>query len=161
MINYLIDFVQRNLMIIIAILSFAILLSLSFKKVRRLMYGGLATGLTTLGFAIMHKSGLGFDSFYDVLTKIVYSVTKVIGSIQDAVMENRMFLQIVSLESDYLNGQLCVYDTFAVYYARCFLAQIYDYFFEIKVKFISYLTISKESLISKINLSRYTFAYRL
>ncbi|MBR6071644.1 MAG: hypothetical protein IKP77_02280 [Acholeplasmatales bacterium] len=161
MINFVIEFLQRNLIIVVAILSFAILFSLSFKKIRRIMYGGIATGITTLGFVILHRFGLGFNAFYDIFVKIATSVIKVIEGIQETMIENRMVLQIVSLESDYLNDQLYVYDTFAVYYAKCFLTQIYDYFFEIKDKLFKNLAIIRENFIKKINLSKYTFAYRL
>lgn len=161
MINYLIDFIQNNLIVILTILLVIIVLSFSFRSVRRIMYGGLATGLTTLGFAIMHKTGLGFNNFYEILTRIIYHTTKILSGVQDVMIENRFILQMVSLESDCINSQLCVYDTFTVYNAKQFFVDIYDYFFEIKVNFIKEFSIVKDTLIKKINLSKFSFTYRL
>jgi hypothetical protein len=56
MINYMIGFIQHNLFTILAILALLIVLSFAFKNIRRVIYGGIATALTSLGFAFMHKA---------------------------------------------------------------------------------------------------------
>ena len=161
MINFVIYFVQKNLIILLVILLFVVLLSLSFKSVRRLMYGGVATTLTTVSFAIMHKAGLGFNAFYEVFVRIVYQLTKPIDELQSLLVENRILTQLVSLESDCINGQLYLYDTFTAYNICNLFARIGRYFLEMKVEFTNIIHSLKGVLLKKINLSKYTFAYRL
>ena len=161
MINFVINFVQKNLVILLVILLFVILLSLSFESVRRIMYGGVATTLTTVSFAIMHKAGLGFNAFYEAFVKVIYSLSRQIDELQSLLVGNRILTQLVSLESDCLNGQFCLYDTFTAYNISYLFVRINRYFLEIKVEFTNKIRSLKTVLLKKINLSKYTFAYRL
>lgn len=161
MINYVINFIQKNFIIISVMLILVIAFSLSFKSVRRLMYGGLATGLTSISFAIMHKAGLGFNAFYEGFVKMVYQLSKPIEELQTLLVENKILFQVVSLENDYLNGQFYLYDTFTAYNISYLFTDIKEYFFEIKVEFVNSFRSLKEGLLKKVNLSKFTFSYRL
>ena len=162
MINYMIDFIQHNLFTILAILALLIVLSFAFKNIRRVIYGGIATALTSLGFAFMHKAGLGFNSFYDAFTKVVYSSTRLVEEIQEALLINRSALSItVSLESDYILSSLYLCDTFYSSNFKMFFIELTYFYNEIKIQIKEEIETIKESLVKRVNRSSFNFVYRL
>ena len=162
MINYFINFVQKNLIVILVVMTLIALLSFSFKKFRRLIYGGLTLGTASLGFVVMHRAGLGFNQFYEFVQKAMYSSTKILEEIQQCLIENKIILsEIVSLGSGFMFDPLYVCDTFYAYNIQYAIYELASLIAEIKIEIKTRLTTMKEEFVRKINLSKFTYAYRL
>ena len=105
MIGYLVDFIQNNIFMIIAIAVVVVFLSLAFKHFRRVMYGGIIAGSLSLILAVIHKVvGNGLESFYAMFQRVFYTVTRYISLAQEQLIQNRSILSLVVtlLESDEL-----------------------------------------------------------
>ncbi len=163
MINYMINFIQEHIIIILAVLSSLVFLSLASKRFRRFMYGGVAAGSLSLVFAIMYKCGYGFETFYEYFSKVIYSVTRGIEEAQNLLASSKTLFQalVVSLDSDQLVKSLYLNDTFYSFTVELILVDFCNLIDEIKIKVLEIIEIIQDKFnVTKTNRSRLTFVYR-
>ena len=163
MINYMINFIQSNSIIILVILSSLVLLSLASKRFRAFMYGGIITSSISLAFAVMHKMGYGFTTFYVYFEKTVYTVTRGIEEAQSLLSTSKTIFQatVVSLSSDDLVKSLYLNDTFYSFTLDLLIIDLRTTIDDIKISLNARIEIIKEFIsVKKTNKSRLSLVYR-
>ena len=163
MIGYFIDFIQNNIFMIIAITVSVILLSLTFKVFRRVMFGGLITGTISLIFAIIHKVlGNGLQSFYSLFQRVFYFTTRYIGLIQEHLIENRSLLSffVTAIESDELLKAVLINRLTLDLFIDLAKTDFNCFIYNIKISFNRISTNIQYVFVRKINRSSLAFVYR-
>lgn len=163
MINYMINFIQTNSIIILVILSSLVILSLASKKFRALMYGGIIASSISLSFAVMHKMGYGFDTFYEYFQKAVYVITREIEEAQNLLASSKTIFHatIVSLSSDDLIKSLYLDDTFSSFTVDLIIIDIKNVLSKIKISVTERIETVKEVIsVKNTNKSRLSLVYR-
>ena len=164
MINYMLQFIQNHIIIILVILSSLVILSLASKRFRNIMYGGILTGSISLMFAILHKLGYGFSTFYSYFEKVVRYVTRSIEVGQSFLISGKTAFSstLVSLDSDQLVRLLLLNDTFYSIALKIVILDLQNIFDEIKIKVENKIVEVKERLVVKsVNRTTLNCVYRL
>ena len=163
MINYMLEFIQNNFVIITVLLTITVLFSIAYKIVRRIMYVGLGAGAISLILAILHKFGYELDTFYLYFQRTIYSTTRFLECMQNALMSNKFVINFtVSLiENNMLFKAFTLYRKFYMISFMVLLNNLVMFINEIIIRAKEVFNNIKEIIVKKINRPSLKFVYRL
>lgn len=163
MLNYMLEFVQNNFAIIAVIFVLTVLFSIAYKMVRRLMYAGLAAGAISLLLALLHKFGYALDTFYLYFQRTIYSTTRFLECLQNALFSSRIFVNFTLslIESDMLFKAFTLYRKFYMISFKVILTSLVMFINEIVIKARLVFDNIKEIIVKRTRRASLKFVYRL
>ncbi len=158
MVEFVKEILNNNTLMIL--LMFIVIFSISvfaFSQVRKAILGSLISSAVSLSIALISKID-SINEFYNLIFRDIFVFLRYRAA-SSSSYESNLCLYYITLERD-INLSLFDLIDFANE-SKIIVSYTLNVFREFKIKLVSFLRYKKNYMISKINLSKFTFSLRL
>ncbi len=158
MVEFVKEILNNNTLMIL--LMFIVIFSISlfaFSQVRKAILGSLISGAVSLSIALISKID-SINEFYNLVFRDIFVFLRY-RAVSSSSYERNLCFYYITLERDI---NLSLFDLIDfVNESKIIVSYTLNVFREFKIKLVSFLRYKKNYMISKINLSKFTFSLRL